>query len=611
MMGTNINWKNTGLYSMLLITGLLLGYLLFAGSSPQQEQAHDHGQQLETIDGDQEEVWTCPMHPQVRENEPGDCPICGMELVRADEVDEDAEVDDYSMVMSERAVNMARVRTTEVIEEVPTREIDLPGRIRVDERRISHVTADFPGRIRNLMVDFTGARINRGEPMVEIYSPEVVSAQRELLQAHRNQRDNPAMLESARQKLRQWEFSDAQIDRILERGEVIRDMEVESPVDGYVLERNVAREEHVGEGTIMYKVVDLDHLWVTLEAYEEDLQWLSTGDPITFRSRSYPGETFEAEISYIDPDVDPRSRTVGVRADFSNAEGRLKPDMLVEGRVSSEDVMGPQLMVPASAVLWTGPRSVVYIQDTDSEMPRFEAREVELGPRAGDYYVIHDGVDTGEQVVYHGNFRLDSEMQLQDRFSMMNREPGTGPSPGHDHGGMDDHEDMEEQQMEDHEHDEEMQEHDGPLEGVSEDFRREFRELLDHYLEGYFAFFESEDQAAVEAFERFAGQLEAIGEHRMDGDAHMQWMQDYEALSEQIEALLDAGDIDERRDRFAGLSGVLIEALRHYGMDDELHVQYCPMEDAEWLSSEEQIRNPFMPEDMPGCGEVSETLDGT
>lgn len=603
----DINRKEIGLYVVLLLAGLLIGYFMFSGSAPETDEDMAQHVQEEHTDEDGEIVYTCPMHPSVREDEPGDCPICGMELVRADDVD-DGEVGDYSMVMSERAVNLARIQTTEVIEEVPQREIELPGRVQVDERRINHVTADFPGRIRNLEVNFTGQRVDKGDVMAEIYSPEVVATQRELLQAYENRENNPRMYESARQKLRQWEFTDRQINRIEERGEVEYDMEVYSPVDGFVLERRVASEEHVGEGTIMYMVVDLDDIWINLEAYEEDIAWLQEGDPITFQSRSFPGETFDAEISYINPDVDPVSRTVNVRADFNNTDGRLKPEMLVRGNVSSDNGMGRQMMVPASSVLWTGPRSLVYVKDTEAETPRFEVREVELGHRAGDHYVIRDGVQPGEEVVFHGAFRIDSEMQLQDRFSMMNREPGTGAVPaGHDHGDRDDADDHEEMDMETEEP--EVHEHTDAVEGTTDEFRDEFRGLLEHYLAGKSALFESDRDEVDEAFQRAAEELESIGRHRMDGDAHMKWMEQYEALEDHFEHIRTADELEEQREIFATMSHVLIEAVRNYEISGVVYHQHCPMADADWLNEQEDIQNPYMPEDMPGCGEVIERLE--
>jgi len=458
----------------LLITGLLLGWLIFGGSHDHDPHAgHDH--EVTTENG--EEVWTCSMHPSVREDGPGSCPICGMDLIPASSEERE---DDYSMVMTEASMQLANIQTTSVIRERPKRELHLPGRVEIDERRISYVTAHFEGRIQDVEINFTGAPIREGEVMATIYSPELVSAQRELLEAVKVKDRNPSLYESAVRKFKLWEFTDEQIQDIVDRGDVMRNMEILSPVDGFVMKRNVVDEQHVMEGSVIYEVANLDHLWVTFDAYEEDLGWLQEGAEIEFRSRSNPGSSYTASVDFIDPTFNPQKRTIRVRADVENVDHSLRPEMIVRGVVHSE-MLEEKLMVPASSVLWTGPRSLVYIKDTTAEVPRFVVREVELGVRAGDYYVIEEGITENEEVVFHGNFRLDSEMQLADRFSMMNREPGTGrggPSmPGMDHGDMD----MDNGEADGHDHSE--ADH-GSFDDVPEDFRAQLTEAIEIYIQG-------------------------------------------------------------------------------------------------------------------------------
>lgn len=600
----------------LVLAGLLLGWILFAGPAEhEQDDVHRNHDQLSEeemeqhihevhTDDEGSIVYTCSMHPSVREDEPGQCPICGMDLIP---VTAEVRENDYSMVMTASAMKLADIQTTPVVRGIPERKIRLPGRIKVDERRTTNVTALFPGRIIDAKVDFTGAPIRKGEPMATVYSAELITAQRELLEADRQRERNPRLYESTRQKFRFWEFTDEQIDDIITRGEIQREMEILSPVDGIVMSRNIADEDHVMEGTVMYEVANLEHLWVVLEAYEEDLGWISTGDEIRFSTRGNPGNTRTATVSYIDPVVDPARRTAGIRVDVDNSDQRLKPDMLVSGTVLS--AMGEEkLMVPASSVLWTGPRSLVYVRDTDAETPRFEVREVVLGPRTGDHYVIEEGVEEGEQVVFHGAFRLDSEMQLADRFSMMNREPGTGAVPVHDHGAMDDPGDP----VTDHEDHaipaDEPHEHGDAVDGATDDFRNDFLTLLDRYLQGKEALVASDFDGAREAFERAADELESIGLHRMQGDAHMRWMDQYEAIDGHLDHILEAGDLEGQREGFAQLSHVLIEVVHNYEIPGVIYHQYCPMVDEAWLSSEEEIANPYDPS-MLRCGEVIDRIE--
>jgi membrane fusion protein, copper/silver efflux system len=584
-------------YTTILLAGLILGWLIFGGSHDQDPHAgHDH--EMTTENG--QEVWTCSMHPSVRSDQPGSCPICGMDLIPASS---EAREDDYSMVMTETAIQLANIQTTPVIHELPKREITLSGRISLDERRISYVTTHFEGQIHDVKIDFTGAPIRRGDVMATIYSPDVVSAQRELLEAAHNRERNPGMYESVVRKFKLWKFTDQQIQQIVDRGEIQTHMEILSPVDGFVMKRNVVDDQHVMEGTIIYEVGNLDQLWVTLEAYEEDIEWISVGDKIEFTSRSNPGRSYEAEVNFIDPTFNPQQRTIRVRADIENSDHRLKPEMLVTGSLQSEQQQ-EKLMVPASSVLWTGPRSLVYVKDPEAETPRFMVREVNLGPRSGDYYVIEGGLEGDEEVVFNGAFRIDSEFQLADRFSMMNRQPGTGAVPaGHQHG------DIDERDHSDHQAESSLE----PFDDVPNEFRETFTEAIQIYIDGKDALVESDLTGAQSSYEGFISKLEEIGIHGLSGDGHMAWMESYEPLTTFASGIVSADELDTAKESFRNLSDELIRAVQMFGIEGVVYHQYCPMafddEGANWLSSEEQIQNPYLPDTMLGCGEVIERIE--
>ena len=587
----NITKSQLITYTVILVTGLLLGWLFFGGSHDSDPHAgHDH--EMTTENG--VEVWTCSMHPSVRQDQPGSCPICGMDLIPASSEERE---DDYSMVMTAASMQLANIQTTPVLLERPKRELHLPGRVEIDERRISYVTAHFEGRIQDVEINYTGAPIREGEVMATIYSPELVSAQRELLEAVKVKDRNPGLYESAVRKFRLWEFTDEQIQMIVDRGEVQRNMNILSPVDGFVMVRNVVDEQHVMEGTVIYEVANLDHLWVTFDAYEEDLGWLREGSEIEFRSRSNPGSIYTASVDYIDPTFNPLKRTIRVRADVENADHSLRPEMILRGVIQSE-IGEEKLMVPASAVLWTGPRSLVYVKDETGEVPQFRVHEVELGQRAGDYYVIEDGLNGDEQVVFHGAFRIDSEMQLADRFSMMNRQPGTGAIPaGHQHGEREDRR-LEAEDLSD---------------GVSDDFRSEFTGMVRVYLELKDVLVESDFEEASRLSSALKSELESIGEHRNRGDAHTAWMDVYGNLMGHLQPMANAGEIEEIRTQFRYVSDLLVNAIKSFGIEGMVYHQYCPMafddEGANWISTEEQIQNPYLPDTMLGCGEVIERIE--
>lgn len=587
------------------------------------------------------------MHPAVQQDEPGSCPICGMDLIPASEADqgenasgEDAEDDPYQMVMTDAAMQRAQVQTTEAVRDTPTREIDLSGRLDVDERSLTTITAHVDGRIRELMVDFTGAPIRAGEPMAMLYAPELISAQRELIEALRYEDRSPDLVDAARRKLELWELSDEAIREIEETRTVQTEVPIVSPVSGVVMDRRISREQHVQEGSILYEVADLSALWVVFEAYEEDLPWLREGQTVTFSTRGNTSSTQEATISYIDPMVDSETRTARVRAELSNLDGRLKPDMLVRGTVQSP-MDEEALLVPDSAVLWTGPRSLVYVQDRSSNAPRFEAREVTLGPRVGDRYVIEDGLSEGEHVVTNGAFRVDSEFQLADHRSMMNTEPGRGSIPGHDHGAMGDGE-MEDSEMEDSEmEDSEMESDDMepsaadttehptemPSDGAHDDlatpdttfrdavpeaFRAQLTDVVNAYLDVREALIDSDEDAARSHLQDMQDRLDAVDMMQLDTEPHDAWMQDLRAMESHLSHIQEANGLEALRGEFNTLSLVLAYSIQRFGADVEVYRQYCPMafdeEGAYWISDEEEIRNPYLPENMLGCGEVVEPL---
>ena len=410
----------------ILLIGILLGWLFFGGSTSTTDNTHDMEQHVHDAHTDEEGniVYTCSMHPQVRQNEPGNCPICGMELIPApDAAEKAADSDDsYTTTMTQTAMKLAQVQTSEVKRATAVQRSRMPGKVMIDERRLSIIPAHFPGRIEQLYLDYTGAYVEKGDPIASVYSPELISAQKELLEAYRNRDSNPVLYQATRQKFINWEISPRIIDRILERNAAQENFDIHSHRNGYVTKRYVAVGDHIHFGKPIFEITDLSTVWIEFEAYESDLSGLSRGDAVEFTVAAYPGETFEANITYIDPILDDQRRTATVRAEASNSDLRLKPNMLAKGVVSSEVNGGdPQLQVPASSILWTGERSLVYVRQPDSNAPAFEAREVLLGPRVGDSYVIREGLREGEQVVVKGNFMIDSAAQLTDKKSMMNR----------------------------------------------------------------------------------------------------------------------------------------------------------------------------------------------
>jgi len=456
------------------------GMLLGGGSAPDagRSEGHDHSAEASS----EPTVWTCSMHPQIQLPKPGKCPICFMDLIPV-ETGEGEELGPRQLKMSQTAKQLARIETSPVRKAFAEREVRMVGKLDYDETEVSYITAWVPGRLDRLYADFTGIRVSKGDHMVYMYSPELLAAQEELIQANRaigalgNTQSTvlkstaDATVKASREKLRLLGLTEGQVADIESSGETMDHLIINAPIGGVVVEKSAREGMYVETGTRIYTIADLSRLWVLLEAYESDLPWLRYGQDVKFTSPSFPGETFEALISFIDPVVDPKTRTVSVRAIVENPGLKLKPEMFVSGVVSSridgegnvidEDLAGkwigpmhPEvvkdgpgkcdvcgmplvsaeslgyashpamdedapLLIPSSAPLITGRRAVVYVEIPNEEGPIFEGREVELGPRAGDLYVVKSGLSEGEMVVTNGAFKIDSELQIRAKPSMM------------------------------------------------------------------------------------------------------------------------------------------------------------------------------------------------
>lgn len=431
-----IDRKNLIIAGITLVAGLILGWIIFGGSAKDTTRqlnltAHDH---QETLSADEAGIWTCSMHPQIRMDKPGQCPICGMDLIPL----EDEQGDDYAspdeIQMSEGAMKLADIQTVRVHKGQPEKTVYLLGVVKPDERNIKELTARFGGRIEKLNINFTGQHVNQGEKLATIYSPDLVSAQRELMEAARFKESNPGFYKATRAKLSLWDLTEEQINNLENNGEIQHYFPLLSPISGTVTKRDVSIGDYVKTGTPMFEVVNLKKIWVMFEAYESDLQWINNGDKIDFTIQSLPGRRFSGKVKYIDPFIDKKTRVAKVRVELNNPNLELKPEMFANGVLHSDFQNSDELLIPKSSVLWTGKRAVVYVKVPDRKNLSFVYREIELGPEAGNFYVVSSGLMEGEEIAMNGVFKIDAAAQLAGKPSMMNPEGGK-VSTGHDHGG--------------------------------------------------------------------------------------------------------------------------------------------------------------------------------
>jgi Cu(I)/Ag(I) efflux system membrane fusion protein len=655
--GRLASYRTAGVVAAVVIAAFFGGYLVRGCGAPRDVREH-------IADEKKPLFWTCSMHPQVRSDRPGQCPLCQMDLIPVYAGDEEGTLKPRQLRLTARAAALAQVQTTPAERRFVELDIRMVGKVEHDETRVAQVAARVGGRIDDLFADYTGVPVRKGEHLFQIYSPEILGAQEELLQAIRAERElrsssvetirrtAAATVKAAREKLRLWGLLPGQISEIEERGEASDHVTVNSPINGIVVALRASEGSYVKTGTVVYVVADLTRVWVKLDAYESDLPWVRYGQRVEFTADAFPGETVEGKIAFIDPVLDERSRTVKVRVNVPNETGRLRPGMFVRGTVRATlteggtvldpdlsgkwvspmhpeivkdapgacDICGmplvpaeklgyaskeakPPLVIPATAPLLTGRRAVVYV---DLGGGVFEGRDVVLGPRAGDDYIVRSGLAEGEKVVTNGNFKIDSALQILGRRSMMAPEGGAPPAGHGGHGG----------------HSQAKPESEGAPEAaarrfeVPKEFARQFDGLLTAYFATQKALSKDDFGAAKQAVENAARALEGVDMRLLEGDAHMAWMRDSGAIGTALQAAGETKDIAGLREAFGGLSDAAIGAVGRFGPGERaaVHTVNCPMafgdRGADWLSAERVVENPYFGAQMFGCGEVTGTVSG-
>jgi Cu(I)/Ag(I) efflux system membrane fusion protein len=365
------------------------------------------------------EKWQCPMHPSIVQDHPGDCPICGMKLVKI-------TVGGDSSPGGLAAVTIDPARQQLIGMKVVHAERGAVGgawrtnaRLAVDETRVHKVNVRFGGFIERVYADFIGKPVQRGQPLYSIYSPELFSAQEEYLLALRTQRtmgagggslsgDGDALVRASRRKLELWDVPASEIERIEKAGEASRTVTFYSPATGALTKKDVVPGTKVSAGDTPFEIVDLSHLWGLADAYEMDLMRVRVGMKATLTLKAFPGHTFEGKVAFIDPLLDPRTRTAKVRIDFPNPTGDLRPEMF--GEVLLLGKAREALRIPADAVIETGTKSLVFVALADG---KFQPREVRLGQTDADWTEVVLGLEAGEGVVTRANFLVDSESRLR------------------------------------------------------------------------------------------------------------------------------------------------------------------------------------------------------
>lgn len=366
------------------------------------------------------EIYYCTMHPEVTSDKPGVCPICNMDLVKKEE-EEKSELGDLpGMInMSLNKQVLANVSTITIHSEPLVKELISYSYLDIPEENRKVISARFNGRVEKLFVDKTGEYVNKGQPLFEIYSPDLVEAQNEYMIALENagtirkavfpeNSNNSPLIKSVRKRLEIYGFTNEQITALDSCREVQYTFTYYSPVSGTVIEKRIQEGMYVNEGTLLYEIADMSTLWGIAEIYEKDLKLVKVGSKAVLRLSAYPDEKFEGVVNFIYPVVNSQTRTVKIRAEFSNVNYKLKPQMY--GEIAIQRDLGKQLQVSQDAVLFTGKRQIVWVKTAADQ---FESKEVTLGIKSDGKYQVLSGLSEGDEVAVTGGFLIDSESQLR------------------------------------------------------------------------------------------------------------------------------------------------------------------------------------------------------
>lgn len=472
---------------ILILSGVAAGMAVMRFAGPSGDRADSPTAAAQTAAP--AKVWTCSMHPQIRMDHPGLCPLCGMDLTP---VEEESEVGDGAvhLTLSKRARTMAKVNTAEVGYRELFKEIRTVGKVEMDETRVSNITSRVAGRVDEVFANFPGTPVRKGEHLVSIYSPELVSTQQEFVNAYRREQDRKQanrpdyglnLAAGARKRLQLWGLTDQQLDELARSGKAQTHIVVYAPFGGTVVEKAIRAGQYVQEGSSLYTIADLSQVWLILDVYESELSWVRFGQPVQVTLESEPDRPVTGTVGFIEPTLNESTRTVKVRVVLENGQGKFKPGMYaqalirvpilpggkpaptgLEGKyacpmhpyevsdqpgtcrvcgmplelVPGEPAPKPNepyrvLAVPADAVLTTGQRQLVYVEREPGD---YHLVEPSLGPRAGDYFPVVSGLEEGDRVVVRGNFLLDSQFQVSGKPSLLYPHGSTGGTGHEGHG---------------------------------------------------------------------------------------------------------------------------------------------------------------------------------
>ncbi|MBW3546111.1 MAG: efflux RND transporter periplasmic adaptor subunit [Bacteroidetes bacterium] len=566
---------------------LMIILLLTAGCNEQGHQAHDSDQN-----------YTCPMHPQIVDNQPGTCPICGMDLVPVSK----GGGQSGELMLSQSQIRLANIQTMQIAYGTAGDHSLLNGQLVIDETQNELISSRTAGRIEQLYIKETGQPVRKGQVLYALYSEELLSLQREYLLALEQNRtlgeEEPrfaSFLASAKKKLLLYGLSERQITQLDNSGKLDPNIQFLAPASGVVTNIAVTEGQYVTEGSVLYRLAKLDKIWVEAEAYPQEAMNIKIGDPVQVQVQGYGQQPVTAKISFISPELRQGSQVVILRAQLSNTGHRLIPGMQANVRLPKQQAR--QLILPNDAVIRDEKGSHVWVQ---MEQGVYRARKVELGEAGFDSVAVLSGLSPEEQVVKSGAYLLYSEYILKKGGDPVADAQSSAPLLSKESPASRLQETIAESSDESF------------AEQAPEAFISALHEVTKNYLQIKDALVESNATAAAEEASSLLKKLESTAADLPEAKATAYWREQKGQLQQHAQQIMQEQGLEAKRAGFDHLSQTMIVVLEKFGVSHELFVQFCPMANddkgAYWLSTESTIRNPYYGEAMLSCGEVVKKL---
>lgn len=575
------------MYAVFLTIGVSIGWFVFGGDS-NKEIEHNHEEVAES-----KKMWTCSMHPQIMQSEPGDCPICGMDLIPAASSSEGLAANAFKLTPNAMALANIQTRRVGKAEGDAENRLVLSGKIAQNEEENKVQASYFSGRIERLNVSYTGEEIRKGQILATLYSPELYAAQQELITTASLKKTQPDLYQAVRNKLKLWKLSETQIQQIESSGIVKEYVPIYATVSGTVTEKLVNQGDYVKQGQPLLKVTNLNTVWAQFDVYENQINLIKNKQTVMVSANAYPNKEVEAVVDFISPTLNTTTRTTTLRVVLKNKEGVFKPGMFVSATVNvNSDRINQELKIPASAVMWTGKRSVIYVKK-DENTPVFEMREVTLGHRVGESYVILEGLTKGEEIVVNGTFTVDAAAQLRGKKSMMNASNTSNTSV--------------------------VANTEPKLEVVkrlkaSKVFQQQLKTVYDSYIQVKDALAEDNVAVARDFSEVLLKKVNNLALKELETtEAKAAGEPIIRTLFESTKNLAETQTIAGQREVFQRVSLQLATAIKLFGINEEVFNLHCPMANndngAYWLSTSKHVLNPYFGAAMLKCGEVKDSIE--